>query len=61
MWPRIYQCQPEVSLHIYCDLENKWLNDFHKEQVILIKQLFEQYNVKKTVFVKSDNITFLVI
>lgn len=47
MWPRINQCQPQASLHIYCDLENKWLNDFHKEQVIIIKQLFEQYNVKE--------------
>jgi predicted O-methyltransferase YrrM len=47
MWPKIYQKYPDASLHIYCDLENKWLNDFHKQQIILIKELFEKYNVNR--------------
>lgn len=27
MWPKIYEYQPFASLHIYCDLDGKWVNE----------------------------------
>jgi glycosyltransferase involved in cell wall biosynthesis/predicted O-methyltransferase YrrM len=47
MWPKIYEKYSDASLHIYCDLDNKWVNDFHSEQIRQIKELFEKYGVKK--------------
>lgn len=45
MWPKIYQRYPDATLDIFCDLDNKWVNDFHGQQIKLIKQIFQKYNV----------------
>jgi predicted O-methyltransferase YrrM len=47
MWPKIYEFQPFASLHIYCDIDGKWVNQFHMEIINKIQQLFTYYNVKE--------------
>jgi len=44
MWPRIYEHQPNASLHIYCDVNHKWSNDVEPEKMQNIKTLFEKYD-----------------
>jgi predicted O-methyltransferase YrrM len=51
MWPQIYEFQPDASLHIYCDLENAWVNRVEPKMMKQIKKLlFQTYNIadKKT-------------
>ena len=43
MWPKIYNLNNSVSLNIYCDLDNKWVNDVAKEQILEIKRLLNLY------------------
>jgi glycosyltransferase involved in cell wall biosynthesis/tetratricopeptide (TPR) repeat protein len=44
MWPRIYEHQPNASLHIYCDVNHKWSNDVEPEKMQNIKMLLEKYD-----------------
>lgn len=46
MWPKIYNSNNSVSLNIYCDLNNKWVNDIAFEQITKIKQLLSLYNLE---------------
>jgi hypothetical protein len=46
MWPKIYQFQPLASLHIYCDIDGKWVNQVQGEMMNKIRQLFIEYDVK---------------
>jgi tetratricopeptide (TPR) repeat protein/predicted O-methyltransferase YrrM len=43
MWPKIYEKQPLATLHIYSDLNGKWVNDVAPEQITLIKNMLENY------------------
>ena len=43
MWPHIYNLQPSASLHIYCDLDNEWVNTNHKEQIVMIRILLSDF------------------
>jgi hypothetical protein len=45
MWPRIYEYQPEASLHIYCDIDGKWVNQVQGEMMVQIRELMTNYNV----------------
>lgn len=44
MWPRIYNLNNSVSLNIYCDLDNEWVNNIAKEQILEIKRLLSLYS-----------------
>jgi len=39
MWPKIYKRQPKSNLHIYSDINGKWVNDVAGDQIIQIKEL----------------------
>ena len=43
MWPRIYNLNNSVSLNIYCDLDNQWVNNVANEQILEIKRLLNLY------------------
>lgn len=43
MWPKIYNHQPLASLHIYCDINGKWVNNYASEQMIEIRKLLDEY------------------
>ena len=47
MWPKIYEYQPLASLHIYCDINGKWVNEVQGEMMKQIKNLFKEYNVEQ--------------
>jgi len=44
MWPKIYEKQPLATLHIYSDVNGKWVNDVAPEQMQAIKELLVEYN-----------------
>jgi len=43
MWPKIYEKENRASLHIYADLENKWVNSVAPQLMIKVKELIEKY------------------
>jgi hypothetical protein len=43
MWPKIYNLNNSVSLNIYCDLDNQWVNNVAREQILEIKRLLNLY------------------
>jgi len=45
MWPKIYEYQPLASLHIYCDVNGKWVNEVELEMMNHIRKLMNEYNV----------------
>jgi len=45
MWPKIFEFQPQASLHIYCDIDGKWVNQVQGEMMNKIRQLFSEYGV----------------
>jgi len=47
MWPKIYEFQPQASLHIYCDIEGKWVNDVQHQMMREIKSLCKEYRVEE--------------
>ena len=47
MWPKIYEYQPQASLHIYCDVDGKWVNQVQGEMMNKIRQLFIEYGVQQ--------------
>ena len=47
MWPKIYELQPDASLHIYCDINGEWVNKVQGEMMKQIKQLMNEYSVFK--------------
>jgi hypothetical protein len=44
MWPKIYEFQPQASLHIYSDINGKWVNQVEGEMMKQIQQLMTEYN-----------------
>lgn len=47
MWPKIYEIQSQVSLHIYCDVNGEWVNSVEGEMMKQIRDLFTLYNVEQ--------------
>jgi predicted O-methyltransferase YrrM len=47
MWPKIYQFQPQASLHIYCDIDGKWVNDVQPQMMQQIRELFKEYRIEE--------------
>uniref|UniRef100_A0A6C0EQN5 Uncharacterized protein n=1 Tax=viral metagenome TaxID=1070528 RepID=A0A6C0EQN5_9ZZZZ len=43
MWPKIHKFQPLSTLHIFCDLNNKWSNDVEPEKMNKIKSILNLY------------------
>jgi hypothetical protein len=43
MWPKIYEYQPLTSLHIYCDIDGKWVNQVQGEMMCQIRDLMTEY------------------
>lgn len=54
MWPVIIQKYPSASLHIHCDLDNKWVNSVRKDEIQEIRNLILINNEKAhSVFYKG--------
>ena len=47
MWPRIYEFQPLASLHIYCDVDGKWVNQVEGEMMVKIRELLKTYGASE--------------
>lgn len=43
MWPEIHKFESKATLHIYCDVENKWSNETEPEKMSKIKALLYLY------------------
>jgi hypothetical protein len=43
MWPKIVSRHPDASLHIYSDINGKWVNSVTPELMTKIRTLLEQY------------------
>ena len=43
MWPEIHKAQPKASLHIFSDIDGKWVNDVAGDQMNLIRELLKKY------------------
>jgi tetratricopeptide (TPR) repeat protein len=41
MWPSIYEMNPEASLHIYSDVDGKWVNEVAPDHMVEIRRLLE--------------------
>jgi len=46
LWPQIYARNKDVTLHIYCDVNNEWVNCNYKDMMIEIRELLELYKTK---------------
>jgi tetratricopeptide (TPR) repeat protein len=44
MWPKIHEYQPLASLHIYCDIEGKWVSQMEGKMMEKIRELLKMYN-----------------
>lgn len=51
MWPRIYERYNDASLHIYCDLNNDWVNKAAGDLIKKIKLLLEIYDTKYNIYI----------
>ena len=51
MWPKIIGKYPDASLHIYADVDGKWVNNVEREMMIQVRQLLNYYkgNTKNNV------------
>ena len=47
MWPEIYKKQPQASLHIYSDINGKWVNEVEGEKMGKIRNLLNKYIFKE--------------
>jgi len=43
MWPEIYKVQPKASLHIFSDINGKWVNNVAGDQMAIIRELLNKY------------------
>ena len=43
LWPQIYNKETRASLHIYSDVNGKWVNDVAAEQMIEVRKLLEMH------------------
>ena len=54
MWPRIIKSFPDATLHVYCNLDNKWVNQVAKEQMDEIKRTIKTEGVVNHSWVSKD-------
>lgn len=47
MWPSIYKKQPLASLHIYSDVDGKWVNQVAPDHMNEIRKLLDEYKKEK--------------
>jgi hypothetical protein len=47
MWPRIVDKYPNASLHIYSDLNGKWVNSVEGEMMQSIRNLLKEYETRE--------------
>ena len=47
MWPKIHKFQPMASLHIYSDMNGKWVNEVQGEMMQQIRELMKSYNAEE--------------
>lgn len=50
MWPQIYARNNDATLHIYCDVNNEWVNNNYKDMMIEIRKLLDEYKTKPNNF-----------
>ena len=50
MWHRIYSAEPRASLHIYSDVNGKWVNSVAGEEMVEIRKLLEMYANRMNIF-----------
>jgi tetratricopeptide (TPR) repeat protein len=50
MWPHIYQNYPQASLHIYSDVNGKWVNEVAPDHMREIRNLLVKYQNKNIVY-----------
>jgi len=43
MWPRIVDKYKDASLHIYADVNGKWVNDVEPQMMVRVRELLEKY------------------
>jgi tetratricopeptide (TPR) repeat protein len=43
MWPRIHEMQSLASLHLFCDVHGKWVNDVEGGMMQQVRELLAQY------------------
>ena len=46
MWPKIVERYPKAVLNIFTDVNNKWANDFYKEELEEIRTILADYKIK---------------
>ena len=57
MWPAILQRYPDATLNMFCDLDNTWVNTFHKEEVDKVRKLLKEVtNVKNHGWVDKNTL-----
>ena len=44
MWPKIYERQPLATLHIYADIDGKWVNDVAPDEMNAIRSMISLYS-----------------
>jgi tetratricopeptide (TPR) repeat protein len=50
MWRRIYSAEPRASLHIYSDVNGKWVNSVAGEEMAEIRKLLDTYGNKMNIY-----------
>uniref|UniRef100_A0A6C0JZ61 Glycosyltransferase 2-like domain-containing protein n=1 Tax=viral metagenome TaxID=1070528 RepID=A0A6C0JZ61_9ZZZZ len=50
MWPKIYEKETKSSLHIYADVNGKWVNEVASDQMKEVRQLLEEYKHMNIVY-----------
>ena len=50
MWPKIFNRYPSASLHIYADVDGKWVNSVEKNMMIQIRQLLKEIKAQNIVY-----------
>jgi len=58
MWPRIIDKYPYANLHIYSDINGKWVNDFSGDMMTQIRDLLKKYAEKESEDSKKLNIFY---
>ena len=58
MWPQIVEKYSDASLHIYADVNGKWVNSVEKEKMIQIRALLDEYQNQDKNQNKNKNIHY---
>jgi hypothetical protein len=47
IWPKIHKFQSKASLHIYADINGKWVNQVQGEMMMKIREMLKTYNASE--------------